>query len=189
MKIKYYLRGFGVGVIFATVVLMLAYALKDSSHKVSSASNGNASKYEKDTTRKTPEKDSDKNSETSKLEETVSKETTSKLETTSKEETTNIDTSEILTETFSSETIITNTEQTTEPISEDTREKVKFVVYSGMSSNEVADELEKLGVVDDGHEFNMFIYNNGYESKLRVGEYEFPKNASYQEVVDVIVRK
>ena len=61
-----------------------------------------------------------------------------------------------------------------------------FVISSGMISNTAAGILEELGVVESGYDFNMYLYNNGYESKLRVGTYEIPKGASYEEITRII---
>ncbi len=66
------------------------------------------------------------------------------------------------------------------------RETVTFVISSGMISNTAAGILEELGVVESGYDFNMYLYNNGYESKLRVGTYEIPKGASYEEITRII---
>ena len=40
--------------------------------------------------------------------------------------------------------------------------------------------------MESGYDFNMYLYNNGYESKLRVGTYEIPKGASYEEITRII---
>ena len=40
--------------------------------------------------------------------------------------------------------------------------------------------------MESEYDFNMYLYNNGYESKLRVGTYEIPKGASYEEITRII---
>ena len=64
-----------------------------------------------------------------------------------------------------------------------------MIISSGMISNTVANILEELGVVDSGYEFNMYLHNNGYSSKLRVGTFEITKGASYEDIARTITRK
>ena len=194
MKFKYYLRGFGVGVIFATVVLMFAFALHDNKPTGVVNSSGNAIKKENITTTKSKE-------EISKDTTEAVKETTSEIETTLENITpeTTITTSEISTpEVSTEETSMPETPEIVEETTPDTTvvntpastgETVTLVITSGMTSNRASDILQELGVVESGYDLNMFLYNNGYESKLRVGSFEIPKGASYQEIADIITRK
>ena len=194
MKFKYYLRGFGVGVIFATVVLMFAFALHDNKPTGVVNSSGNAIKKENITTTKSKE-------EISKDTTEAVKETTSEIETTLENVTpeTTITTSDISTpEVSTEETSMPETPEIVEETTPDTTvvntpastgEIVTLVITSGMTSNRASDILQELGVVESGYDLNMFLYNNGYESKLRVGSFEIPKGASYQEIADIITRK
>lgn len=194
MKFKYYLRGFGVGVIFATVVLMFAFALHDnkptgavnSSGNVVKKDNNIASKPKEDTVNETTKAIKEKTSETETTLESVTMETgitTFEISTpeVNTEDTTMLETTEIPEET-TPETTVVNTQ-------ESTGETVTLVITSGMTSNRASDILQELGVVESGYDLNMFLYNNGYESKLRVGSFEIPKGASYQEIADIITRK
>lgn len=198
MKFKYYLRGFGVGVIFATVVLMFAFGLHDNKPTGVVNSSGNAIKKDSNITTKQKE-------ETLKDTTEAVKETTSETETTLENvipETT-ITTSEITTpEVSTEETTMPETPETVEETTPETTpettaantsastgETVTLVITSGMTSNRASDILQELGVVESGYDLNMFLYNNGYESKLKVGSFEIPKGASYQEIADIITRK
>ena len=192
---KQYLRGFGTGVIFATIILMIAFAIKnnvttnknkDNNYKETSveniASSGNAP--------------GETLGDTSALENT-----TNILETTDKTTYMSSKTTEQQTgETTEQQTGETTeiTEETTEPTKESTEvigtneiannqvEKVEFTVTKGMISNKAAKILEDLGVVENGYDFNMYLFNNGYESKLRVGTYEVYKGMSYEELAKII---
>lgn len=63
---------------------------------------------------------------------------------------------------------------------------VTFSVKRGMSSGQVAIVLEEKGLIDNAEDFNKYIVKAGKASIIRVGTYELPKNASYEEIVDKI---
>ena len=182
MKLKYYLRGFGTGVLFATIVLMITFGIKKSfGAGGNSASSGNLPET---TVMNVEESSGDQESTSGNPagpEEPVTEEDTSEFSGNTEEITTDVP-PEPDTTTQETDTI---PEPDTTTDSGD-RETVTFVITSGMISNTAASILEELGVVESGYDFNMYLYNNGYESKLRVGTYEIPKGASYEEITRII---
>lgn len=203
MKFKYYLRGFGTGVLFATIICMIGMAVHNnlaSNQKTHTNSSGNVIKTEskdnKDTEDNKATDDKNKGSETkdeqNKAETTqnittTQNETTTNIETTTQNETTTkLDTPEVTTEEVTTGEDIP--QATTDGNINESGDTVTLVIKSGMISNEVARLLEEYGVVESGYDFNMYMYNNGYESRLRVGTYEIRKGASYSEIVAAITR-
>lgn len=65
-------------------------------------------------------------------------------------------------------------------------EKVTLTITAGMSSESVAAQLKDAGVIKDASDFNAYLADNGYATKLRIGTYSIPKNSSYRAIVDVI---
>ncbi|MCI8668382.1 MAG: endolytic transglycosylase MltG [Lachnospiraceae bacterium] len=203
MKLKYYLRGFGTGVLFATVVLMIALGINKSfgsggnsasSGNLPETTVGNAEESSGNQEMTSQDQSSSEESETV-LDEVTSEDMTSDVGGVSTEDSTSDFTGnmEETTTDVLSEPNTTTVEPDTIPQPEpDTtadsgdRETVTFVISSGMISNTAANILEELGVVESGYDFNMYLYNNGYESKLRVGTYEIPKGASYEEITRII---
>lgn len=210
MKLKYYLRGFGTGVVFATVVLMITFGIKKSfGAGADSASSGNLPETTvlsaeessgnqemtspdqsgpdepgTDPTQELPGPDGENSEDmSSDVSEASTEESTPDITGNTEEVTT-----DILPE---PDTTTMDQEPDTIPEPDTTadsgdRETVTFVISSGMISNTAAGILEELGVVESGYDFNMYLYNNGYESKLRVGTYEIPKGASYEEITRII---
>lgn len=64
----------------------------------------------------------------------------------------------------------------------------EFSIESGNTSVDVSKKLERLGIINDYHDFDKYLTDNGYASKLRVGTYSVAKNASYKEIVSKFVK-
>ena len=203
MKFKYYLRGFGTGVLFATIICMIGMAIHNnlaSNQKIHTSSSGNVIKTEsKDNKNSKDNKATDENNKGSETEDeqnktettqnitTMQNETTTNIETTAQNETTTkIESPDVTTEGVASGENMP--QDTADGNMNDSGDTVTLVIESGMISNEVARLLEEYGVVESGYDFNMYMYNNGYESRLRVGTYEIRKGASYSEIVTAITR-
>lgn len=196
MKLKYYLRGFGTGVLFATLVLMVAFQIDKSVQPLDKHK-------EKETTNKAAENEMESNSVdhdtmvsiVDETEESDAKESdsiegeegatstqeTSQEENSSEEETTK----ETEAPTTPPETEeITSAQETT---ASDNSTAI-LVITAGMNSITASALLEDLGVVEDGEDYNLYLHNNGYSSKLKIGTYEIKKGASYEEITAIIAR-
>ena len=158
-KIKYYLRGLGTGIVVTTLVLTISFSLNK----------GNTSGKTDNELSTTAEPTTKKTEATTKIEEATTKKeepTTKKEEPTTKKE-----------------------EPTTKENSGDNVEKIKFSVESGMTSNAVADLLQSLGIIEDANDFNMYLYNNGFESRIRVGTFEVEAGADYSVIASIITSR
>lgn len=184
MKLKYYLRGLGTGILFATLILFISYSYNFSDAKIkerakemgmvetestkqsmldnitttttNSASNNETTTSEKENDETSSiETTTTKENETSKVQET----TTKKEETTSKEETT------------------TENDSLTEYV---------ITISKGMSSESVAEALEVMGVIDSAREFNDYLIKNGHSERVRIGTFVIPKGSTYEEIADII---
>ena len=213
MKSKYYLRGFGTGVLFATIILMISLMVHDnmaSNQKTDKGgSTGVQNNLKDDMTSPEnttpPESNTPSESTTPSESDTPSESTVSPGTTTQPippETTAQPEESTTPPETTAQPESTTPPETTTQPESEapqentlpqenntDNAEYVTLNITSGMSSNKVADELQKSGVVESGYDLNMYLYNNGYENKIRVGTYSIRKGSSYQEIAEAITTR
>lgn len=59
-------------------------------------------------------------------------------------------------------------------------------IIKGMSSGKVAKLLQDLGLVDDADKFNDYIVKAGKADVIWHGTYTIPKDASYEEIMDII---
>lgn len=174
MKLKYYLRGLGTGIFVTALILTIAFDVRLS--KINS-SNENITESRPETSSETGSgnKDVSENTSTDDLTENTAEETTAG-ETTAGETTTEETTTEI-------QPVIPETDITTAVPQSAT---VTLDIYSGMSSNKVAARLEELGVVEDGDDFNNYMYEKHIENSIRIGRFEISQNATYEEIVAAI---
>lgn len=61
-------------------------------------------------------------------------------------------------------------------------ETVSVEVKSGMSSESAATAAKDAGLVDDDIEFNKYLCANGYDKRLRVGQYDIPKGSDFETI-------
>lgn len=192
-KIKYYLRGLGTGIIITTLVLSIAFATRGKSGsnssdellknegtgKVTSESSTEESSKEKKTTKKENSKKETTKKETTKK-ETTKKETTEK---TTKKETT---TGEVTTEEVTTEEAATQ-EPTTKK-SQASGETVEISIYSGMTSEELCENLKQAGIIEDANDFNWYLNDNGYIRRIQVGTFTINKGDDYYAIAQKISR-
>ena len=174
IKLKYYLRGLGTGIVITTLVLTISFNVRSCTTKDNKEETTKEISADENTTK-------DKSTEEKTTKEKTTKEKTTKEKTT-KEETTEKQTEETTEEPTSKE------KPTEEPTTENavTNKKVIFTISSGMSSELVSANLERDGLVDSANEFNRYLYQMGYERILRVGTYEIEVGSSYEEIAQII---
>lgn len=194
MKFKYYIRGFGTGVLFATVLLMITLAVKDnmpSDKRKQTNSSGNL--VIDDVTKQNGTMEPDSTTEQNHTTEPDSIEepdSTTEPDSTAEQNSTTSQQGESSQENASTQATTDSSEQavpTTEPSS---GSEIIFTlsITPGMTSNEAADILASYGIVESGYDFNMYLYKNGYESRLRVGNYQIKAGMSYKEIAEIITR-
>lgn len=204
MKIKYYLRGIGVGLLLGVIIMYAAmvtfgYEKKsdDEDTKTVVENDVNKGKTEAQTTEKATEKVTTE-VKTEKV-TTEKTDTTAEVTTEATTEPTTASTTEATTETTTEATTETTTEvttETTEATSEKTEEPttekpsqddtVTIVIESGMISTDVAEMLQDAGIIDDYKDFDRWLDATGYSTIIRVGEFIFHKGMTYEEIAEVL---
>lgn len=216
MKLKYYLRGLGIGILVTTVILSLAGVgrknmtdeevvkrAKELGMVESTLLSDLPDQTKTDEVRPT-EPEISLQPETSEPEESAStpktpeapEETTTTPETPAapEETTTTPETPAAPEETTTTQETPTAPEET--PVSPEdgnpdtpTGETVTLVIGRGESSTTVSKNLKKAGIVEDAAAFDRFLCNNGYDKKIITGTYEIPYGASEEEIAKIITRK
>lgn len=77
------------------------------------------------------------------------------------------------------------TPETTTPMS-DSVESVTIEIFRGDGSYTVSMRLEEAGLVADAREFDAYLVDNGYSRSIRAGTYRIPVGASWDEIIDII---
>ena len=204
MKIKYYLRGIGVGLLLGVIIMYAAmvtfgYEKKsdDEDTKTVVENDVNKGKTEAQTTEKATEKvTTEVKTERVTTEKT---DTTAEVTTEATTEPTTAATTEATTETTTEATTETTTEvttETTEATSEKTEEPttekpsqddtVTIVIERGMISTDVAEMLQDAGIIDDYKDFDRWLDATGYSTIIGVGEFIFHKGMTYKEIAEVL---
>ena len=164
MKLKYYLRGLGIGIVVTAVILTIANHL---GNKMS---------------------DEDIIKRAAKL-GMVMKEDESLFpptepETTEPEPTTPEPTTPVPTEPE------TTTPVPAEPqTSGIVIHTATITVTSGMYSEAVSQKLEEAGIVKNWREFNEYLTSNGYAERLQTGTHSFNSEMDFKEIAEILVSR
>ena len=82
-------------------------------------------------------------------------------------------------------------ENTSEAATETTQESgadISLTVSAGSGSRTVCNQLEEVGVIDDAAEFDKYLCDKGYSKRICVGTFEIPADASWEEIAKIITR-
>lgn len=199
MKLKYYLRGLGTGILFATIILFVSYAYRMSDKQIKERAKelgmvfpGNEVTTEADTTSKLV--DESQTEEKSTL-DTTEIDSTSEVETedkTTEEVTTEEKTTEEKTTEEKTTKETTTEEKTTEEETTKSDKPVKSYVLTVTSktiSRDVARKLESAGIIDDAEAFNDYLCENEYASNIQNGKFTIKSNMTYKEIAEIITSK
>lgn len=230
MRVKYYLRGLGCGIIFSAIVLSVSFSGKSDkqisdaeiiqrakqlgmidgekgdTEEVGSELQENTEEEkipvkvenedntsEKDTEIKSvadvkdEKKDSSgTNSKTDTLkEESDSKKENKEEESDNKEISKTKDESEVKDENSNKK----ENESQNESATAQTKEFVTITIRSGQVCRQIAEDLERKGIVDDAEAFRNYMGQRGLASSIRSGTFQVPKGASYKELADCLTNK
>lgn len=193
MKIKYYLRGLGTGIIFTAIVLMIIYSYRTTDSKTIERARELGMIMPEEASKQAV-KDKEKNTGNNSTGDLTSEENTEDENTSGSEG--NSDTPEQTSQNNGGEENTTVEPVTSEPPTEEpTTEnqtnagrEITFTISGGMYSETVSQRLNELGVIDDAAGFNRYLVENGYAGKIRIGTYTFTTGMSYAEVAAIISR-
>lgn len=82
-------------------------------------------------------------------------------------------------------------ENTSEAATETTQESgadISITVSAGSGSRTVCNRLEEAGVITDAAEFDKYLCDQGYSKRICVGTFEIPADASWEELAKIITR-
>ena len=211
MKIRYYLRGLGLGILVTAIFFMVsgknsqpmsdemikarAKELGMSESVVLSELSTEEETAEENTTEITANEETTTEQveeETTVTEETVSEEPVS--EETEAEETSS---EEAVSEESTEETVVevasqSSSTQEAEPESEtpentaSNTEPVTITVNRGEGSDTVSRRLQEAGLVADAHEYDKYLMANGYDKRIGAGEHVIPSGATWEDIAKAL---
>ncbi|MBQ6813957.1 MAG: hypothetical protein IJP13_00290 [Lachnospiraceae bacterium] len=185
MKLKYYLRGLGTGVLFATIVLFIAYSyrlsdakLSDSEIKEKALELGMVYGEGETTTSQSGDE-----SETTTVNPTTGNSENKTTEPSSEDRTTGDD------EPTSEDGTTKDEEPSSEETTTDPSVTCVVTVTNRTISSDVARTLARAGIIEDAEEFNDYLCDNGYDSKIRNGKHTIVKGMTYKEIAEKITSR
>lgn len=189
MKLKYFLRGLGAGVLFATIIMLAGYLTSDKFKLSDKEIKDRAKKLgmiEATVTDSSVSDDSDTEAITTEL----------TTEATTEEVTTEAPTAETATEEVTTEEASTEeptTEATTEAATDEevpqsTIGKKSITITSGMDSETVSKLLAREGIIKDAAAYDAFLNQKGYSTKLEVGTFYFDEGMSDEEIAKIMMK-
>ena len=191
MKLKYYLRGLGIGILVTTVILSLAgVGRKNMTDEEVVKRAKELGMVESTLLSDLPDQTKTDEVRPTEPEISLQPETSEPEESASTPETPEAPEE---TPVAPEETPVAPEETPVSP--EDgnpdtpTGETVTLVIGRGESSTTVSKNLKKAGIVEDAAAFDRFLCNNGYDKKIITGTYEIPYGASEEEIAKIITRK
>lgn len=184
MKLKYFLRGLGAGIIFGAVIMLVAYmtsgGYKLSDKEIISRAEKLGMVFEEDETASgsdAMQNDDPKADESDTTEEV----TTTEKPVTEDAVSTTEQITEITTE-HTEETVTTTAQQ-------DDYAVATITVVGGMGSEQVAQLLMDAGIIDDAADFDSFLNRNGYSTRIEIGTYEINNQMTYEEIANILSTK
>lgn len=179
MKFKYFLRGLGVGIVFASILFLTAYRDNLSSYKLTDDEIIKRAKslgmVEADSKIGSLLNEHDNTSET--VDDTKPEQETSVEPDTRKEA-----------------TEITETTQPTEEqadsasgqTGENDGDSVEITIERGLSSYPVCQKLQELGIIESAEEFDTYLVKNGYADRMKVGTHKLTKGMDFKTIAETI---
>ncbi|MCR4830668.1 MAG: hypothetical protein K5883_04365 [Pseudobutyrivibrio sp.] len=193
MRLKYYLRGIGVGVIFATLLLSISFYFgRDNLHK-KDLSDEEIIARAQELGMVMPEDSEDSNDTEDDKEDTKEKDKEGDAEEQAPIEEEPTDESEKTDEEITGEVSEVLESKEASEMKEDTDEStvtyVPFSVHGGESSDTVAYNLYKNGLVDSSDKFNKYMNSLGVDDRIQSGTFYVKQGSSYDDLIALLVNK
>lgn len=176
MKLKYYLRGAGIGIVATTLVFSIANAVSSANKRLVTGTEQTSTESsvlaytQKDTQAET----------TKREEETTKEETTTQEETTIGQETT------AATEASEPET---QGQPQTRAALYLPGDEVQIEIGSGYTATQVADMFLSAGIISDRDGFIGYMAASGNSTKMIAGTHIVKKNDSFENLANVITSR
>ena len=175
MKLKYYLRGLGIGILVTAAILTIVYhtkgSMSDSQIMKRAAQLGMVMESTEEDTLF---------AQTTQVDTTIEETGTISVE----ETTTVVETTEAVTEASTEKPTEAPTKAPTEPAAAE----AVLTISPGMYSESVSAELVRLGIITNQKEFNSYLVNNGYAERIQTGDFKIKADMSYDEIARIITK-
>lgn len=204
MKLKYYLRGLGIGIVVTAAVMGIlssrsnisdaeiierarALGMTESSVLSDLEQTEKSEEITQATTIQATEPE--EQSEEASSEEVTSSENQTQSESLIEEETTVPEKTTAQEKTTTKETEVAEEKESANTLQNSTDEKIQIVIKSGESSDAVSLKLYEAGLVASATEYDKYLCANGYANKIAAGTHEIPTNATEEEIAKLLCNR
>ncbi len=183
MKIKWFIRGLGAGIIITALILCITYRSDSKSSNIIEQAKKLGMEFPKKTEQDQPAEASERPSAAPPEAPTsaaVQAADGGQAAETGKEQS------------EADRKLKDKLDKSTDDISNASRYKEgkkSFVVRNGLLSSSVAREMEQAGIIDDADAFDEYIEKNGYGKLVRSGKYDIPVGADFETIAKIITRQ
>lgn len=204
MKLKYYLRGIGIGIIVTAIILSIVNGVSNSSNKMTNPQIvekakelGMVTKDEYDIVKQ------DLNTAKSDIDDLKAE--LSKADTKEKKESDDGSNDSEETQADAKSTDESKAEKTDNKSSDEEKtnssdkakltdpsqmaKDISFTISSGMGSEDVAKVLEQKGIIVSASEFNKYLVESGNANYLQIGEFKADEGESYDSIISKITKR
>ena len=217
MKLRYYLRGMGTGIIIASLIFLISSVFQtpmtdaaikkraengmvektngttiSESEKELSKTKDQTKSKEKTTTmdnKKSKSKTSSENSNNKKSEENAAGEDSKNSDVTTNQKSNKADDSTKEEGSGEKTSVISKNPDNSNYKNNQNSTGIPFSVTSGDTSQSVGKRLYQRGLVDDAGKFSSYMESHNIDEKIMQGNYDIPKNATYSQISDIITGK
>ena len=202
MRLKYYLRGLGLGIIFAVFIMMVGYRNHGSSMSDSQiiekaktlgmveTEDSSGMKTDNKTDNKTDEKIDTSEPDTSTADTSTDEDTQTGTDNTDADNTT---------DTADADTTAPSDAAATDPAASDAagtdaaqpQQNTTFTitVAGGDTCRMIAERLQTAGIIDDAEKFRVYMGQKGVDQFIADGSHEIPYGASYDDIINILTQK
>ncbi len=192
MKLKYFLRGLGTGIVFCALIMLVAYMTSGdniSDKEIIERAENLGMVMEEDVSIINKNDSSSEDNTGDITTEEYSTETTTESDKTEESTTEAGKTEDDTDTTVTSESTTEATTEEKKPSSDGELVSAKISVTSGMTSTEVALLLQEAGVIDDYLDFDQYLNENGYSTQIRINDYTFNNKMTYEEIAKALIKE
>ncbi len=193
MKLRYYLRGLGLGILVTAFIMGIGTGghkqMSDEEVKLRAKELGMVESTTLSNLVNAQEQETVPNSEETEVVETGESLEAEPGDTEAKDPG-NVEPVETKTE--ETEPAETNSEETelVNNQSEETEvQTISITIRSGESSVSVSRSLSEAGLVDSASDYDSFLCSNGYDKRIKTGTYHIPVGTSKEDIAKVITGK
>jgi hypothetical protein len=187
LKLKYFLRGLGVGIVLTSIILCVFYRNHTPEQNVVEQAKELGMVFPEGTAE--PFSASGEAAEVQSATEEPTEDEFLTEEPVTEEPVTEEPTEDSsVTEKPTADSSVTE-KPTAAKDSASKKKGTKFTVRSGLLSSSVAKEMMEAGIIKNDKALDDYLEKNGYATEVREGTYFIPEGASYKEIAKIITGK